>query len=87
MCMRIKSTIDLSALNGYVVQFSFFLKGNIRLRETERRERTPGIKKHLSVLGFIEYMEVDITVQCGGGAISKAFTTGRSYVTGQPERQ
>lgn len=32
-------------------------------------------------------MEVDITVQCGGWAISKAFTTGRSYVTAQSERQ
>ncbi len=41
----------------------------------------------MSVLGFIEYMEVDITVQRGGLAISKAFTTGRSYVTGRPERQ
>lgn len=53
---RIQSTIDLSALSGYMLQF---LK-----RNTRPREKTPGIKNpHLSALGFIEYMEVDITIE------------------------
>lgn len=39
-------------------------------------------EKHLGLSQeFLEYMEVDITVQSGGLDISTAFTTGRFYVT------
>lgn len=52
MCMRIKSTIDLSALNGYVVQFFFFFKGKHPTERDREKGENSWDKKTSVCLGF-----------------------------------